>query len=151
RGYEMPMNSRFAVALAAFALLFACSAQAAWVKVEPADAGFSVFFPATPTSATEQKPRVVTRIWNARAGKLICLIGVSDYDAHVEAERELELDMQNFLKQTQATATSQERVTFRDAPDGPLPALKFSFSKSGYTGQSLVVVAGDRSYQAAAI
>src|SRR5262249_59160642 len=81
RGYEMPMNSRFAVALAAFALLFACSAQAAWVKVEPADAGFSVFFPATPTSPREQKPRVVTGIWNGRAGKPFRLLGVVDSTA----------------------------------------------------------------------
>jgi len=127
------------------------SAKAAWLKVEPPDGGFSVFFPATPTATTKESSGTLTRIWTARAGNLQCLIGMTDYNGHLDAEQELELDMKNFLKAVNASLQSQERLSFRAAPDGPLPGLKFGFAKTGLTGQSVVVVSGDRSYQAVAI
>ncbi len=143
---------RFAIVTSALSVLLASNAaRAEWVKVEPPDGGFSMFFPGTPTAKTSKKPESVTHIWSARVGKIVCSIGVTDYNGRLDAEQELQLDMENFLKQIQATATSQQKLSFRDAPDGPLPALRFSFTRSGWTGQSLVVVAGDRSYQVAAL
>jgi hypothetical protein len=148
----MTRKIRFAVALFGLWALFGSnSAKATWVKVEPADAGFSVFLPVTPTMAKEEKPGAVGRTWVARAANILCVIGVTDYSVHVDAEQELELDMKNFLKAIEGTATAKQKVSFRDAPDGPLPALRFSFNRTGWTGQSLVVVAGDRSYMAAAL
>lgn len=148
----MTWKIRFAVALFGLWALFGSnSAKAAWVKVEPADAGFSVFFPATPTMTKNEKPGAVGRTWVARAGNILCVIGVTDYSAHIDAEEELDLDMKNFLKAIEGTATAKQKMSFRDAPDGPLPALQFSFSKTGWTGRSLVVVAGDSSYMAAAL
>ncbi len=145
-------NLRLAIVLSGLSVLLAGHpARAEWVKVEPADAGFSVFFPGTPTAKTSEKPESVTHIWSARVGKIVCSIGVTDYNGRLDAESELQLDMENFLKQIQATATSQKKLSFRDAPDGPLPALQFSFTRTGWTGQSLVVVSGDRSFQVAAL
>jgi hypothetical protein len=152
---ESPMqwNATCAIALCGLSVLFAPnSANAEWVKLEPPDAGFSVFLPATPTMQTKQEPsQVVNRIWIARAGTILCLMGVTDYYAPFDKEVELDLDMKNFLKAIEGTATSQEKVSFRDAPDGPLPALRFGFSKTGWTGRSLVVLAGDRVYNAVAM
>ena len=148
----MRWSVRFAIVLSGLALLPASSsAQADWVKLEAADAGFSVSFPGTPTLQTTEKPASVTRLWSARVGKILCLIAVTDYNAHIDAEKELTLDMANLLKEIKGTATSQQKSNFRDAPDGPLPALQFSFTMAGWTGQSLVVVAGDRAYQATAV
>jgi hypothetical protein len=149
----MQWNATCATALCGLSLLFASnSANAEWVKVEPPDAGFSVFLPATPTMETKGDPsQFVSRIWIARVGTILCLMGMTDYHAPFDKEVELDLDMKNFLKAINGTATAQEKVSFRDAPDGPLPALRFSFSKTGYTGRSLIVLAGDRVYQAAAL
>ena len=148
----MRRGGRLASVLLGVAMLLGTSAaQTAWVKLEPADAGFSVFFPVTPTFNTDDKPGSVTRVWTARAGKLVCRIVVVDYKGRVAADEELEADMTNFLKAVEGTATSKQKLSFGDAPDGPLPALRFSFTMAGWTGQSLVVVAGDRTYQAVGI
>jgi hypothetical protein len=149
----MQRNAKCAIAPCGLLALFASnSANAEWVKVEPPDAGFSIFLPATPTMQTKGDPsQAVSRIWIARVGTILCLMSVTDYYAPIDKEKELDLDMKNFLKAIEGTATAQEKVSFRDAPDGPLPALRFSFSKPGWTGRSLVVLAGDRVYQAAAL
>ncbi len=148
----MRWNLQFAAGLVAVSALCAsAAARAEWVKLEPPEGGFSVFFPGTPTAKTNEKPESVTHLWSVRAGKIVCSIGVTDYNGRLDAEQELRLDMENFLKQIQATATSQKKLSFSDAPDGPLPALQFSFTRTGWTGQSLVVVTGDRSYQVAAL
>jgi hypothetical protein len=141
-------GSRFAV----WAPFGSNPAKAAWFKVEPADAGFSVFFPATPTMETKEEHNAVSRVWVARAGNILCLITVTNYNGRIDAERELDLDMKNFLKAIEgSTATAQQKLSFRDAPDGPLPALHFDFTSPGWIGQSLVVVSGDRSYMSAAL
>jgi len=146
----MQWNVTCAIALCGLSALFAStSANAEWVKLEPPDAGFSVFLPATPKLETKEEPsRTHSRIWIARVGSILCLMGTTDYYAPFDKEVELDLDMKNFLKAIDGTATAQEKVSFRDAPDGPLPALRFSFSKTSWTGRSLVVLAGDRVYQA---
>jgi len=86
------------VLLGVATLLGSSSAQAAWVRLEPADGGFSVFFPATATLTTKEEPGGVTRMWTARVGKIVCRIGMLDYNRHIYAEQELEADMTNFLK-----------------------------------------------------
>lgn len=148
----MAWKIRFAGALFVLWALFGSnSAKAAWVKVEPADGGFSVFLPATPTMTTKDNSGAVSRTWVARAGNISCVMAVTDYSERLNADTELELDMTNFLKGIEGTATAKQKLSFRDAPDGPLPALRFSFSRTGMTGQSLIVVAGDRGYMAAAL
>ena len=79
--------------------------------------------------------------------KRFFLIGVTDYDAHIDADRELELDVKNFLTSDKGTLKAQTRVTFSNAPDGPLPAVDFTFTDAAGPGRSLVVVSGDRAYQ----
>jgi hypothetical protein len=79
--------------------------------------------------------------------KLFSLIGVTDYDAHMDTERELQLDVKNFLASDGSTLKSQKRLTFSMAPDGPLPAVSFTFTDAAGPGESLVVVSGDRTYQ----
>src|SRR6201987_4283480 len=132
----MQWNVTCAMALCGLSVLFASSsANAEWVKVEPPDAGFSVFLPATPKMETKgDTPQVVSRMWIARTGTILCLMGVTDYHAPFDKEVELDLDMKNFLKAIDGTATAQEKVSFRDAPDGTLPALRFNLCKILWPG-----------------
>lgn len=138
----------FAVALAAAFLFPAAGASAQWVTISPPEAGFSADFPATPEfSSDSSKPRVHTRFWLNKSG-LFVLIGVTDYDAHINTELELELDVKNFITADQGSALkSQKRWTFSKAPDGPLPAAEFTFTDRAGNGESLIVVSGDRTYQ----
>ena len=79
---------------------------------------------------------------------MFVLIGVTDYDAHINTELELELDVKNFITADQGSALkSQKRLTFSKAPDGPLPAAEFTFTDRAGNGESLIVVSGDRTYQ----
>jgi hypothetical protein len=139
----------FAIVLAAALLILlpAAEASAQWVTVAPPDGGFSAVLPGQPEIKHTTKPKVDTRIWIVRTGKLLGLVGVTDYDAHIDAERELELDVKNFLTSDGGTLKAQKRLTFTKAPDGPLPAVDFTFTDAAGPGESLVVVSGDRAYQ----
>jgi hypothetical protein len=126
----------------------AAAVSAQWVTVAPQESGFSALFPATPEFRhITSKPKVDTKIWINDNGKVLSLIGVTDYDAHIDSERELELDVKNFLTSDGGTLKSQKRMTFSKAPDGPLPAVEFTFTDAAGAGESLVVVSGDRTYQ----
>jgi hypothetical protein len=115
-------------------LLPAAEASAQWVTVAPPESGFSAELPAPAEfKRPAAKPKVDTRIWIGNNGKLLGLTGVTDYDAHIDAER--------------GTLKSQKRLTFSKAPDGPRPAVDFTFTDAAGPGESLVVVSGGRSYQ----
>ncbi len=137
-----------ALSAAASVLLAATEASAQWVTVAPADGGFSAVLPGPAEfKRLPAKPKVDTRVWLVHDAKRFSLIGVTDYDAHIDAERELELDVKNFLASDKGTLKAQTRVTFSRAPDGPLPAVDFTFTDAAGPGRSLVVVSGDRAYQ----
>ncbi len=136
------------VLAAALSVLYpAAAASAQWVTVAPPESGFSVLLPGTPELKHVSKAQVDTRIWLKDDGKVLVLIGVTDYDEHIDSDRELELDVKNFLTSDKATLKSQKRRTFGQAPDAPLPAAAFSFTDAAGVGESLVVVSGDRAYQ----
>jgi hypothetical protein len=143
---------RLLAVLSVLSILFATSrVQAAWLTVTPPDAGFSVLLPDTPKPTTVHKPKVMSRIWVTNANNLLCLAGVTDYDSHIDTKTELTLDMKNFLAEVQGTVKSQKRLSFNTVPDGPMPALEFSFVTPKAAGRSLIVVAGDRAYQVVVI
>jgi hypothetical protein len=146
----MRKHARFGIALSAAlaVLLSATEASAQWVTVAPPDGGFSAVLPGRAEfKHLPAKPKVDTRVWLVHDAKLFSLIGVTDYDAHINSERELELDVKNFLTSDGGTLKSQKRLTFSRAPDGPLPAVEFTFTDAAGPGESLVVVSGDRAYQ----
>jgi hypothetical protein len=146
----MRKHGWFAIALSAglAVLLPATEASAQWATVAPADGGFSAVLPGRAEfRRLPAKPKVDTRVWLVHDAKLFSLIGVTDYDAHIDTERELELDVKNFLTSDGGTLKSQKRLTFSKAPDGPLPAVSFTFTDAAGPGESLVVVSGDRTYQ----
>jgi hypothetical protein len=84
---------------AALSVLFpAAKARAQWVTVAPPEGGFSAALPAQAEfRRLPPKPKVDTRAWLANNGQLLGIIGVTDHDAHIDPERELELDVKNFL------------------------------------------------------
>lgn len=137
----------FALSLALSAALAARPAQAAWTRVSPPEGGFSVSFPAPAEKQVVKKEHTVTQIWLVRTDGLTALAGVTDYDVHIDTERELTLDMQNFLKAMEGTVGSQKRGKFTRTPAGALPSLDFTFVTSEWTGESIIVVDGDRAYQ----
>jgi hypothetical protein len=137
-----------ALSAALSVLLPAAEASAQWVTVAPPESGFSAELPAPAEfKRPAAKPKVDTRIWIGNNGKLLGLTGVTDYDAHIDAERKLDLDVKNFLTSDGGTLKSQKRLTFSKAPDGLRPAVDFTFTDAAGPGESLVVVSGDRSYQ----
>jgi hypothetical protein len=87
------------VLAAALSVLYpATEASAQWVTVAPADGGFSAVLPGRAEfKRLPAKPKVDTRVWLVHDAKRFFPIGVTDYDAHIDAERELELDVKNFL------------------------------------------------------
>ena len=138
------------IALAAPLWSAASSAQVSspWVTLSPPDGGFSIDFPGQPQLAQiPPKPKTHTRVWSVHSSQLLDLFGVTDYDQNIDAERELQLDVTNFLASEGGTLKEQHRLTFANAPDGPLPAVDFTFTDAAGPGESLVVVSGDRSYQ----
>jgi hypothetical protein len=140
----------FGIALSAAlsVLLAATEASAQWATVAPPDGGFTAVLPGKAEfRLLPAKPKVVTKVWLVHDAKLFSLIGVTDYDAHIDTERELELDVKNFLTSDGGTLKAQQRLTFSKAPDGPLPAVEFTFTDAAGPGRSLVVVSGDRAYQ----
>jgi hypothetical protein len=137
---------------AALSVLFpTVKARAQWVTVAPPEGGFSAAFPAQAEfRQLPPKPKVDTRVWLENNGELLAIVGVTDYDAHIDAELELELDVKNFVTSDKGTLKSQKRLTFSKTPDGPLQAVYFTFSDAAGSGESLVVVSGDRAYQVVA-
>jgi hypothetical protein len=136
------------LSVASSVLVAATEASAQWVTVAPADGGFSAVLPGKPEfRRLPAKPKVDTRVWLVHDAKRFSLIGVTDYDAHIDTEREVELDVKNFLASDGGTLKAQTRLTFSKAPDGPLPAASFTFTDAAGPGESLVVVSGDRTYQ----
>jgi hypothetical protein len=81
------------VLAAALSVLYpATEASAQWVTVAPADGGFSAVLPGRAEfKRLPAKPKVDTRVWLVHDAKRFFLIGV------IDAERELELDVKNFL------------------------------------------------------
>jgi hypothetical protein len=140
-----------ALAAALSTLVVATAAQAEWATIAPPDSGFSAVFPDAPQMKTAKAEGADTRIWLTRTTDLLCLTGATDYAGHIDAERELELDMKNFLTQVKGIALSQKRSLYHKAPDGPLPSLDFTFTTDWGTGEALVVVSGDRAFQIVAI
>lgn len=145
--------SRAAVLIVGLAMLFmAAGARADWTTLAPAEGGFSVVCPGVAKRQNANDNGVTSRLWLVTSTNLLCVTGNSDYSGHIaNAARELTADMNNFLKGVKGRALSQKRLTFAKAPDGPLPALDFTFVYDGGKGKSLVVVSGDRSYQVVAI
>jgi len=150
RGDVLHKHVWFGIVLAAaLSVLYpAAAARAQWVTVAPPESGFSALLPGAPEYRhLPAKPKVDTRVWLVHDAKRFFLIGVTNYDAHIDADLELELDVKNFLTSDKGTLKAQTRVTFSKAPDGPLPAVDFTFTDAAGPGRSLVVVSGDRAYQ----
>ncbi len=140
----------FAAALAAalWVSLGAAGARAQWITVAPPDGGFSVLMPGQAQFQLKTQPRLTTRIWIVSNDALLVVTGVTDYSGGVRnVNGELNADMNNFVKAVSGTVHSHRRLTFAKAPDGPLPALDFTFVSPKGSGESLLVVSGDRAYQ----
>jgi hypothetical protein len=88
-------------------------------------------------------------MWRLTGSPFGFVMAVGDYAAHLQADPALDYYMDNFIKGAGGTMLSQRKMSFAEAPDGPLEAVNFTFSLAQARGESIVVVSGDRTYQIA--
>jgi hypothetical protein len=133
----------------AVSTFLSASAGAELITFAPPEGGFSVLLPAEPRMERTQDASSDMRLWKLTGSPFGFIIAVGDYTAHLQADPVLDYYMAKFLEGAGGTSKSQEHMQFAGAPDGPLPALDFTFAMKTVEGESLVVVSGDRTYQIA--
>jgi hypothetical protein len=151
RTIELRRAARNAVAAVFLALsaFLSASAGADLTTFAPSDGGFSVLLPGVPKMERTQDASSDMRLWKLTGSPFGFIIAVGDYTAHLQADAVLDYYMAKFLEGAGGTSQSQEHMRFGDAPDGPLPAIDFTFAMNTVQGESLVIVSGDRTYQIA--
>jgi hypothetical protein len=138
----------FILALAAGAAGFAVPQDEHWQKFIAPDNSCSINFPVTPDKQEESKDspagRVVTNIWLARDNGAVYLLGITDYPVDIDAQRELELDRDNFLKEVNAKLISESETTVSGHR-----GKEFTGASDSFTFRSRVFVIRRRVYQVA--
>lgn len=127
--------------------------DAGWVTYAPDNAGFSAKFPVMPTPQVTRKQDVDNTVWIAKSadGNFMVLMTTTDYWQHIEAEEEMRLDQENFLKAINGSASSSTHDPFPAAKGKKkLPSIVFDYQIGDqWTGRSRVIVDGDTAYQSA--
>ncbi|HXM30797.1 MAG TPA: hypothetical protein VN919_01385 [Xanthobacteraceae bacterium] len=137
------------LALAA-ALLFTASAAALSSNVYSSVAGnYSVSFPSPPQENVQTTPayRIVTHV--VKDNDVIYIVAHGDFEVALQADLELDANMDNYVKELHATVASRGPLTFGRG-DKTLPAKQFTYQSERLTGKGIVVVDGKSSYLAAA-
>jgi hypothetical protein len=121
-----------------------------WIKHDSAAGGFTVLFPVAPQESSDTKTlpqgQVVSHLFMANAGELLCMAAYTDYPMDVDVERELAGDRDNFVKEVSATVSSSQRKTFPRGTSEQFPALEFVANNANGTFKGLVVVVSRRAY-----
>jgi hypothetical protein len=101
------------------AWLLATSALAAqttaeWTVFKSPGAEFSVSLPVKPDydEKTDSKPqgKVVTHLYSAKSENSFFIVAFTDYPVDIEAQPEIDLDRDNFMKEISATLVSEKEV-----------------------------------------
>lgn len=128
-------------------------ADTGWVTYAPDNAGFSAKFPVMPTPQVTRKQDVDNTVWVAKSadGNFMVLMTTTDYWQHIDADEEMRLDQENFLKAINGTATTSRSDPFPAARGKQrLPSTVFDYQIGDqWTGRSRVIVDGDTAYQSA--
>ncbi|HLL26489.1 MAG TPA: hypothetical protein VKT73_02410 [Xanthobacteraceae bacterium] len=138
-----------AFALAA-SLLFAAGAAALSGSVYGSVAGdYSVSFPAPPEEHVHPGSgfRIVTHV--VRDDNVIYIVAHGDFEVPVQADIELDANIDNYVKEFGAKVTSRGTLAFGRG-DKPMPARQFIYDSDRVSGKGIVVVDGRSSYLVAA-
>jgi hypothetical protein len=148
------MNIRSLIASALMVVVPAAlpAGMPGWVTAAPDNAGFTAEFPSAPQRQVTNKPSVSSTIWLATApdGNIKVLVGVTDYWADIDTQKEMDLDEKNFVEAVAAKTTSSKRDPFPGTSKKHtlLPSSVFEFqTASGWSGRSRVIVDGNTAYQ----
>jgi hypothetical protein len=86
-----------------------------WTVFKSPGSEFSVSLPVKPDydEKTDSKPqgKVVTHLYSAKSENSFFIIAFTDYPVDVEAQGEIDLDRDNFMKEISATLVSEKEVT----------------------------------------
>ena len=140
-----------AFAVLAITLANACGAYADTVRFAPAGQEFSIQFPPDPQLTTSSTDGEILLMWQAKDNGFLYLAIHSTNPAPYDPVGEPAKDVENFVKETQATVTEQHRVNW-PTPSGSASGLMYSFRMpNGMLGQGLYTVIGNRGFSAGII
>ena len=80
---------------------------------------------------------------------VIYIVAHGDFEVALQADLELDANIDNYVKELHATVASRGPLTFGRG-DKTLPAKQFTYQSERLTGKGIVVVDGKSSYLAAA-
>jgi len=136
----------------AFAVLaIAWLASAAFANVAtfaPAGEHLSVQMPPNPAQKDTEVAGTKIREWTATDSGFFYLVQHGVHAGTVFQPAQLDADLKDFVSGTKCTVTAQQRTT-APGPNGPLPALRFSFKMpNGAPGEGLWTITGDKAFGA---
>jgi hypothetical protein len=148
------MKTIAAMLLVLFAATFAAGFQGVgeWIKFESTPGLFSVLMPAQPTEEKETKESpygpYTTNLFLSKGNGELFMAAWVDYDPkfNFDAQKELDLNRDNFVKGVQGTLGSTTRITFKDNP-----GIEFDGTASNFSFKSRVYIVGRRPYMLIAV
>jgi hypothetical protein len=121
-----------------------------WIAQGSTAGSFTALFPIAPKETTDSKSveqgDIVSHMFMALSGDLLCGVGYTDYPIDIDVEKELTLDRDNFAKAVNASVSSTRRKDFTRGPNDQLPALDFTATSDNGTFKGLVIVVNRRAY-----
>lgn len=131
-----------------FSLLFAAVLAisfpaAAEVPFTSPEGGYSIVFPIQPKDQASTAYRSKTALHIAVDDQALFIAGDTVYEDVVDVERELQADVDNFIKAISgAKLTGQKRTDFVATSGEKLPAVEYSMDADKMTGKGIVVITG---------
>jgi hypothetical protein len=135
--------------LAAFVLSAnAQTASAIVVTFAPPGEHLSVQLPANPDQKDTEAQGTKVREWTATDNGFFYLVQHGVHTGAVFEASQMQTNLNQFVSATKCTVSSQQTSTV-PGPDGPLPALRFSFKMpNGAPGEGLWTIMGDEAFGA---
>jgi hypothetical protein len=142
----LPLLGALFAALAVASL--GAAALADIVTFAPAGEHLSVQLPANPDRKDTESEGTKIREWTATDNGFFYLVQHGVHPGAVFAPSQMQADLNDFVTSTKCTVSTQQNATV-PGPDGPLPALRFSFKMpSGAPGEGLWTIMGDEAFGA---
>lgn len=130
---------------------FVCLASAALadpVTFVPPGEHLSIQLPANPERKDITSEGTKIHEWTATDNAFFYLVQHGVHPGAVFQPSQMQADLQDFISGTKSTMSAQQTSTV-PGPDGPLPALRFSFTMpNGVLGKGVWVIMGDEAFGA---
>lgn len=118
------------------------------VTFAPAGEHLSVALPANPDQKDTDSDGTKVREWTATDNGFFYLVQHGVHPGAVFQSSQMQVNLNDFVSDAKCTLSSQQSATV-PGPDGPLPALRFSFKMpGGAPGEGLWTIMGDEAFGA---